>query len=99
MKTLLVTRRTDGFTWLETDSGFALIFQDEPETIREAVELAPGKRLFFMVDGERVTDPRIPYVVRRLSVESTPAVVDGTDVVGAILALAIFVSGLVSVAS
>lgn len=94
MKTLLLTLMDSGTTWLETDDAFAVLFAGDPKTLDVVRELAPGKALFFDAPGDTETAPRKTYRVRRLWI-SDRATYDVSDVFGAVLALAVFMAGVV----
>jgi hypothetical protein len=70
MKTLLITDRDIGTTWLETDEGFATLYAHEPAAVAEMRALQPGRLLFFSTPWERETSPRRSFQVRRLGVSS-----------------------------
>lgn len=93
MKTLYLTNTYTGTSWLLTDAKFAEEFKAYPAAIESCKALQPGKTTYFDVNGETAMAP--PITVRLFRVANTPPVIP-LDVVGPVLALAVFLAGVVA---
>lgn len=92
MKTLYVTQMRVGTSWLVTDAEFAGEFKLSAEAITAVKALEPGKTMYFDYPGERLMDPPFSFRVLRIA---NPVTLTPADVLAPLLALAVFVAGVV----
>lgn len=96
MKTLYVTQMRVGTSWLVTDTEFAVEFKLSAVAIAAVKALEPGNTMYFDYPGERLTDP--PFSFRVLRIANT-TLLPPLDIIGPVLALAVFLAGVVGFVS